>query len=119
MSRLIYVLKLYPITLAIYLLVSRWRNKNILFICDNMSIVHCLNYQTSKDKTMLRMLRIIVLESLKYNFCFDSKYISYISNIICDKLSRFQTTEAKSLAKHLKDEPEEVPPRFPPKSVLL
>ena len=41
-----------------------------------MSIVHCLNNQTSKDKAILRILRIIVLESLKHNFCFDSKYIS-------------------------------------------
>ena len=84
-----------------------------------MSIVHCPNYQTSKDKTILRMLRIIVLESLKHNFCFDSKHISSKSNIICDKRSRFQIAGAKSLAKHLKDEPEEVPPRFSPKSVLL
>ena len=70
------VLELYPITLAVYLFGSHWQNKNILFICDNMSIVHCLNNQTSKDKTIMRMLRIIVLESLKHNFCFASKHIS-------------------------------------------
>ena len=43
----IYVLELYPITLAVYLFGSHLRNKNILFICDNMSIVHCLDNQTS------------------------------------------------------------------------
>lgn len=113
------VLELYPITLAVYLFGSFWQNKNILLICDNLSIVHCLNNQTSKDKTVMRMLRIIVLESLKFNFCFASKHISSKSNIICDKLSRFQIAEAKALAKHLKEEPEKIPPEVSPDSMLL
>ena len=113
------ILELYPITLAVYLFGSFWQNKNILFICDNLSIVHCLNSQTSKDKTIMRMLRIIVLQSLKYNFCFASKHISSKSNIICDKLSRFQIAEAKALAHHLKDEPEVIPLEVSPDSMLL
>lgn len=113
------ILELYPITLAVYLFGSQWQNKNILFICDNLSIVHCLNNQTSKDKTIMRMLRIIVLQSLKFNFRFASKHISSKSNIICDKLSRFQISEAKALAKHLKEEPEQIPPEVSPDSMLL
>lgn len=54
------ILELYPITLAVYLFSCHWQNKNILFICDNLSIVHCLNKQTSKDKLIMRMLRVIV-----------------------------------------------------------
>ena len=88
-------------------------------ICENLSIVHYLNSQTNKDKTIMRMPRIIVLESLKYNFCFASKHISSKSNIICDKLSRFQIAEAKALAKHLIEEPEIIPPEVSPDSMLL
>lgn len=113
------ILELYPITLAVYLFGSNWQNKNILFICDNMSIVHCLNKQTSKDKMIMRLLRIIVLQSLKFNFCFQAKHIQSKSNAICDNLSRFKIKEAKALARHLQDDPVKIPPDLTPESLLL
>ena len=61
----------------------------MLFISDNLSIVSCINKQTSKDKVMMRILRIIVLEGLKHNFCFAAKHITSKQNAICDKLNRF------------------------------
>lgn len=111
-------LELYPITLAVFLFGSHWTNRNILFLCDNMSICHCLNNQTSRDTTIMRMLRVIVLESLKYNFRFASKHIKSKSNSICDNLSRFRITKAKALAPYLKAEPEKIPPEVSP-DVLL
>ena len=42
------ILELYPITLAVYLFGHHWRNKNVLFISDNLSIVFCINKQTSR-----------------------------------------------------------------------
>ncbi|MEW8547296.1 MAG: reverse transcriptase domain-containing protein [Candidatus Thiodiazotropha sp.] len=113
------MLELYPITLAVYLFGEYWQNKNILFFCDNLSIVYCLNKQTSKDKLIMRMLRIIVLRSLKYNFCFQAKHINSKSNSICDNISRFKFKEAKALARHLQDLPVDIPSELTPDTILL
>ena len=48
----------------------------MLIISDNLSIVFCLNKQTSKDKLIMRLLKITVLERLKYKFCFVAKHIT-------------------------------------------
>ena len=58
------VLELYPITLAVHLFGDQWRNRNILFLCNNLCIVNCLNKQTSTNSLIMRMIRIIVLQSL-------------------------------------------------------
>ena len=113
------ILELYPIILAVYLFGKHWQNKNILFMCDNLSIVHCINKQTSKDKTIMHMLRIIVLQALKHNFCFAAKHISGKSNTVCDYISRFQYTEARARAKYLRESPEDIPPELSPDVMLL
>ena len=91
----------------------------MLFISDNLSIVFCINKQTSRDKLIMKLIRIIVLESLKHNFCFAAKHIASKQNAICDKLSRFQIAEAKAVAKHLQELPVPVPPHLTPDSLLL
>lgn len=92
-------LELYPIALAVFLFGHLWQDKNILFICDYMAVVHCLNKQTPKDRHMMKLLRIIVLGALSCNFIFKSSHISTHQNTICDKLSRLQVDDALRLAK--------------------
>ena len=113
------ILELYPISLAVCLFGHEWENQNILFICDNMSIVQCINKQTSKDKIIMKLLRKIVLTSLQFNFCFAAKHIPSKHNTICDLLSRFQIDKARSLAPDLHDTPVTVPPHLTPESLLL
>ena len=113
------ILELYPIALAVFLFGHHWRNRNVLFISDNLSIVYCINKQTSKDKIIMRLLRIIVLESLRHNFCFAAKHITSKQNSICDKLSRFQIAEAKAEAKYLQKLPVQIPAHLIPDTLLL
>lgn len=103
------ILELYPIALAVVMFGHLWSGKNVLFICDNLSVVYCLNKQTSKDKIMMKLIRFIVLKALKFNFCFKSKHISSSRNIICDKLSRLQVKEALQIAPHLNKSPTPIP----------
>ena len=67
----------------------------------------------------MRLLRIIVLEGLKHNFCFAAKHITSKQNAIFDKLSRFQVAEAKAEAKHLQENPVPIPTHLLPDSLLL
>lgn len=103
------ILELDPIALAVVMFGHLWSGTNVLFISDNLSVVYCLNKQTSKDKIMMKLIRFIVLKALKYNFCFKSKHISSSTNIICDKLSRLQVKEALQLAPHLNKCPAAIP----------
>lgn len=112
------ILELYPIALAVAIFGCHWENKNILFICDNLSVVHCLNKQTSKDPQMMSLIRTIVLQALQFNFCFKAKHLSTKDNYICDKLSRLQVAEALCQAPHLNKVPVAIPIQMSPWTLL-
>ncbi|XP_060606581.1 uncharacterized protein LOC132758891 isoform X1 [Ruditapes philippinarum] len=112
------ILELFPIALAVVMFGKYWANKNILFVCDNLAAVHCLNKQTSKDSIMMKLIRIIVLKALDCNFCFHATHISSKDNLICDKLSRLQVAEALKLAPHLDDHPTPIPINMSPRRLL-
>ncbi|XP_052796973.1 uncharacterized protein LOC128229245 isoform X1 [Mya arenaria] len=112
------ILELYPIALAVNMFGHLWQNTNICFICDNMAVVYCLNKQSSKDKTMMKLIRNIVLSALENNFCFQAKHISTKKNTICDLLSRLQVQEALTLAPHLNKTPLPLPIQMSPLALL-
>ncbi|WAR22977.1 LOW QUALITY PROTEIN: hypothetical protein MAR_036646, partial [Mya arenaria] len=113
------ILELYPIALAVTMFGHLWQNINICFICDNMAVVYCLNKQSSKDKTMMKLIRNIVLSALENNFCFQAKHISTKKNTICDLLSRLQVQEALALAPHLNKTPLPLPIKMSPLAFYL
>ncbi|XP_053376993.1 uncharacterized protein LOC128547809 [Mercenaria mercenaria] len=113
------ILELYPIAVAVMLFGKQWSNKNILFVCDNLAIVYCLQKQTSKDPIIMKLIRLIVLQSLEHNFCFTSKHIPSKENSVCDKLSRFQIEEALVEAPYLQNRPLHIPDDLSPDALLL
>ena len=84
------ILELYPIFLFMEILPEMFRNKTVLFHCDNSAVVEILNKQTSKDTHIMRLLRKIVLLSLKFNINIIASHIPGKYNIIADRLSRGQ-----------------------------
>ena len=117
-SHHINTLELYPIALAVFLFGHLWQNKNVLFVSDNLAVVYCLNKQTSKDRHMMNLIRIIVLKSLECNFCFKASHIPTHRNVICDKLSRLQVDETLALAPHLDRIPIPIPLQMSPTTLL-
>ncbi|XP_078330524.1 uncharacterized protein LOC144624540 [Crassostrea virginica] len=59
------VKELFPIVLAIELWGNKIKNKRILFMSDNMAVVQIINKQTSKDRTIMKLVRRLVLATLK------------------------------------------------------
>ena len=86
------ILEIYPIYVLIKMFAQKILNADIVFHCDNEAVVNVLNKQTSKDPYLLKIIRLIVLEQLKYNFTLSSKHIPGVTNILADKISRFQVT---------------------------
>lgn len=58
--------ELFPIVLSLESLGSKPANKKILFMSDNETIVHVLNKQSCKEKTLMKLIRRLVLTSLSY-----------------------------------------------------
>jgi hypothetical protein len=60
---------------------------------DNMALVYIINKQTSKDPTIMKWVRQLVLLTLKFNIMFQSLHIKGIKNIAEDQLYVDPTNE--------------------------
>jgi hypothetical protein len=101
--------ELFPIVLALEIWGPRLANKKILFLTDNMAIVHAINKQTCKDKTLMKLIRRLVLTALTHNILFKAKHIAGKTNTLADHLSRFKFQEAFRIAPHLRPMQTEIP----------
>ena len=106
------LLELYPICLAIKLWGPQLSNKCIQINSDNMSVVHIINSSTSKDPSIMSLLRNFVLDTMSYNILVRSQHILGASNILADLLSRSQVSKAKQLYPWLLPCPESVPVKW-------
>ncbi len=97
----------------VYLAFKVWRgcflNCRILFEIDNESITFCLKNHTSKDATIMIMLRRMVIQAMCDNTVFTAKHISGVSNSLADALSRIQLPKAREVAPWLARDPVKVP----------
>lgn len=82
--------ELFPIVLAIEVWGEEMQNRKVLFMSDNLAVVQIINKQTSKEITLMKLVRRLVLATLKCNIHFRAKHIPGKYNIAADKLSRFQ-----------------------------
>ncbi len=84
------VLELNPILLLLQMFEYKMANSNILFHRDNMAIVQVINKQTSRDMTIMMLLRPLILALLSHNIRFRSQHLSSADNYLADAISRFQ-----------------------------
>ena len=82
------ILEFFPIVLALEIWGPLMRNKCIVFFSDNQAVVEIINKQTSKDRSIMVLLRHFVLSTLKYNILFHAKHIAGCINRESDALSR-------------------------------
>ena len=101
--------ELFPIVIALELWGHKLCNHKIVFHSDNMAVVEIINKQSSKDKTIMRLVRRLVLVAMKYNIVFRSLHIRGKTNVLPDHLSRFKFQEAKVIAPWLDPRPTIVP----------
>jgi hypothetical protein len=87
------VLELYPIFVLVSMFGQLLQNHNILFHCDNSAVNAIINSQTSKDKHVMSIIRPLVLMLMKFNISLKSKHIPGTSNVLSDRISRFQVTD--------------------------
>ncbi len=103
-----------PLYIAFQLWVEFFANSHVVFHVDNMSVVYILLNHTSSDKTIMAMLRRMVVLAMLHNVVFSSVHISGVYNVLADSISRFQLTKARQWAPWLQPEGISVPERFLP-----
>lgn len=103
------VLELFPIVVALHIWGSFLKNKKIMFMCDNMSVVQILGSMSSKSPEIMVLLRALTLHCLKYNMVVKATHIPGKTNLLTDALSRLQITKFRQLAPTAELEPETIP----------
>ena len=86
------VLELYPIYLIVCMFKQKIANSDITFHCDNSAICAIINKQTSKHKTIMNIVRPLVLTLLLHNITFRARHIPGVHNTLSDAISRLQVT---------------------------
>ena len=101
--------ELYPIYLACMLWAPLWANRRICFHCDNQATVAILSAKSSKIPRIMNLVRVITLQTLKFNFTFSAKHVPGLDNGIADSLSRFQMARFRLLAPDASPVPCQIP----------
>ena len=89
--------ELYAIVIAIATWGQRLKGKQILIHCDNMSICHILKKGTSKNSSLMKLVRLLFYFSAHYNIICSAEYIHTYDNCVADSLSRLQFDRFRTL----------------------
>jgi len=100
--------ELFPIVLILELWGATLSNCKVIFFSDNQAVVEVINKQSSREKTIMRLLRRLVIAAMSNNIMFKAKHIIGKTNVIPDKLSRLKFQEARTLAPWLDVNPTEL-----------
>lgn len=101
--------ELYPIVISAILWGHDWARKRILLHCDNMSVVYIINKGRSPCRSIMKLMRRLVIVSANSNFQFAAVHEPGATNCIADALSRHQYQKFRQLAPYADQEPCQVP----------
>ena len=103
--------------LSLYIWGREMQNRCILFFTDNEALVHVINKQSSKDKSLMFLVQKLVLICLEHNVVFKAKHIAGVKNRLADSLCRLQVHSFRQLAPYHMDKlPTAIPPHLQPLS---
>ena len=102
-------LELYAMTAGILAWAERFKNKQIVIFCDNMSVVQMVNNNSSKCMNCMTLIRLIVLHSMIHNVKILVKFVPTKLNGIADSLSRFQMQRFTDLTQGMAIETDQTP----------
>ena len=112
-------LELFPIVLAVHIWGSHMSNRGVLFFTDNSALVDIINKQTSKHKSVMVLLRDLVLSCLSYDILFRAQHVPGLQKSQADNISRFQVESFKELAPDADEFPTTVPTNLLPENWSL
>ena len=106
-------LELYAVTVSVLLWLKNFRNKRVVIFCDNESVVHMINNQSSKCGNCMILIRIVTLQCLLDNVRLYAKHLRTHLNGQANALSRNQLDRFFKLSNQVKIKPDTYPEKFP------
>ena len=85
------------------------QNKRICVHCANMAVVHMVNNLSVGCKNYMFLIRLLVLNGLKFNRRITARYINAKWNGVADALSRGQMSRFRKLAPNMCHKPNNIP----------
>ena len=113
------VLEFFPIVLAVHIWGSSMANRCVMFFTDNAALVDIINKQTSKHKSVMVLVRDLVLSCLSHNILFRARHVPGLQNSQADYISRFQVERFKKITPEADELPTPVPVNLLPESWSL
>ena len=104
--------ELFPIVLSCVLWGYKFKNRKVLFLCDNAAVVDIINKLSSTDPNIMILVRYLALITMKYNILFRGRHIEGVNNPISDSLSRLNLQKFRQLAPQADRMPLDIPPDF-------
>lgn len=89
-SRDIAWMELYAVVAAVCVWGKRLACKSVHFLCDNESVVGIINKQSTRQTSLMSLVRVLVMVCLRNNILFRAKHIPGVTNTLPDLLSRSQ-----------------------------
>ena len=83
-------------------------NTRVRLHCDNIAVVHMINQLTSSCKNCMVLIRLIILDCLKYNRRISAVYIPSKDNCLADALSRNQMDRFRKLGTHMRHQSDRI-----------
>ena len=68
-------LELYAVTVGVLLWIKRFKNRKILLFCDNQAVVAMINNKSSSCRNCMVLIRVIILEGLKWNVLIKARFL--------------------------------------------
>ncbi len=103
------VLELYPIWVALNLLIDQLGHRKVICVCDNIAVVEVINRKSCRDPALMFFMRLIAKLVLLNGISLSSTYIRSEDNVIPDKISRFLLSQVDKISTGLEDSPLQVP----------
>ncbi len=113
------ILELFPLLALVVTFGHKMRNSVITFHCDNQAVVEIVNKQSSKDLHVMNILRPLILKMLLLNITFRAVHIPGVTNILADRLSRFQDVTSLLKEHSMAPSPTPLPVEVDPSSFRI
>ena len=108
------VKEIYPVYVLICMFGHLMKNNNIALLCDNSGDVDIINKQSSKCKQTMQIMRPLTLKLVEFNIHLIAKHIPGHTNVIPDRISRFQITKQLLKHHHMNETPTAIPEHLLP-----
>ena len=96
----IQVLEFSPIFLLVHMFANDLKSSRVLFHCENTAVVSALNKQISRNKSVMKLLRPLILTSLKFNIRLSAEHPRHEKYFMWSHFSFSNYYQAASRVRH-------------------